>query len=116
VSDAVVVRDPQTQRLAVAPVSATPAVVLREDPRPTVVLTGFAGAAGRNGTGGDLSATFVQGAASQVWSINHNLGKYPSVAVTDSAGNQGFGSVRYIDANSLTVSFAAPFAGVAYLN
>lgn len=113
--NAVVVRDPKSMRLVVASLE-TLQVVVRQAARPAVVLAGFAGAPGRNGTGGDSNATFVQGAASQVWSINHGLGKFPSVSVTDSAGNQGFGSVRYIDANSLTVSFAAPFAGVAYLN
>lgn len=66
--------------------------------------------------GSDLHYTFTQSTAAQVWSITHNLGKFPSVAVTDSAGNQGFGDVHYIDANSLTVSFGGAFAGVAYLN
>jgi hypothetical protein len=66
--------------------------------------------------GGDLSYTFTQGTASDTWTIAHNLGKFPSVTVVDSAGNVGFGSVKHTDANNLVVSFGAAFAGKAYLN
>jgi hypothetical protein len=57
-----------------------------------------------------------QSAASASWSIAHSLGKYPSVTVTDSAGDEVEGEVHYDSLNSLTVSFSAPFAGKAYLN
>lgn len=83
-----------------------------------VGMTGTQGPQGAGGSGGgaDSHFTFNQGIASASWSINHNLGKFPSISVVDSAGHQGFGSVRYVDANNLVVSFAAPFAGTAYLN
>jgi hypothetical protein len=57
-----------------------------------------------------------QMSASAEWTINHNMGKYPSVAVVDSAGNAILGEVQYINENSLVVGFSAPFAGKAYLN
>ena len=57
-----------------------------------------------------------QSTASASWSIAHNLNKYPSVTITDSAGDEVEGEVRYNGLNSLTVSFSAPFAGKAYLN
>ena len=57
-----------------------------------------------------------QSAASASWSITHNLGKYPSVTVTDSAGDEVEGEVRYNGVNSVTVTFSAPFSGKAYLN
>lgn len=57
-----------------------------------------------------------QSVASASWVIAHNLNKYPSVTITDSAGDQVEGEVRYNGLNSLTVSFSAPFAGKAYLN
>lgn len=53
---------------------------------------------------------------SNVWEINHNLDKYPSVSITDSAGSIVIGEVLYIDSNNLKVSFSSGFAGTAYLN
>ena len=37
----------------------------------------------------DLNATFIyeQTSASDTWTINHSLGRYPSVTVVDSAGS-----------------------------
>ena len=52
---------------------------------------------------------------STTWSIPHNLGGYPAVAVVDSANRVGFGEVTYIDVNNLTVTFSAGFSGRAYL-
>lgn len=57
-----------------------------------------------------------QAIAAATWNISHNLNKYPSVTITDSAGDQVEGEVHYNGLNSLTVSFSAPFAGKAYLN
>ncbi len=50
------------------------------------------------------------------WTITHNLQKFPSVTVVDSAGSKVTGEVDYIDINTLTVSFTAEFGGIAYLN
>lgn len=49
-------------------------------------------------------------------SVVHNLSKYPSVTVVDTAGDEVEGAVSYISNNELTVSFGAPFGGVIYLN
>ena len=57
-----------------------------------------------------------QQTAAAVWTINHNLRCYPSVTVVDSADSKVTGDVDYIDENTLTVSFVAPFSGSAYLN
>ena len=62
------------------------------------------------------SYAHTQSVASASWSIAHNLNKYPSVTITDSAGDEVEGEVRYNGLNSLTLSFSAPFAGKAYLN
>lgn len=77
------------------------------------------GPPGQPGAGsgsGDLHAEHQQMAASATWFITHNLGKRPSLAVFDSAGDEVYGAVHHIDINSLTVSFSAAFAGTAYLN
>jgi hypothetical protein len=65
---------------------------------------------------GDKNFTFTQNSAAQVWSITHNLGKNPSVSVADTAGSWVVGQVDYINDNELTITFNAPFPGVAYLN
>ena len=57
-----------------------------------------------------------QGLASDVWVINHNLGKMPSITITDSAGNVVEGAEKYIDENTVEVRFNGAFKGNAYLN
>jgi hypothetical protein len=64
----------------------------------------------------DLTFTFNQLAPSIVWTIIHNLGKNPSVTVTDSAGTIVVGDVVYTGPNSLTIQFSVAFSGSAYLN
>ena len=74
------------------------------------------GLQGPAGPGADLHYTHTQSIASATWNVVHNLGKFPSVSVVDSAGNMWVSDVHYINANSLTISFAAAFGGVAYIN
>jgi hypothetical protein len=59
--------------------------------------------------------TFPQNTPSAHWSITHNLGFDPVVAVLDSAGSLVEGDVTHLNGNVLTVDFAAAFSGVAYL-
>lgn len=54
--------------------------------------------------------------ASASWTITHNMLKYPSVTVIDSANTCVVGEVNYLDQNSLVVSFKNAFKGKAYLN
>lgn len=53
---------------------------------------------------------------SNVWVITHNLDKFPSVEVVDSAGSVVVGNVSYINNNQIEVEFSFPFSGKAYLN
>lgn len=68
----------------------------------------------------DKTFVFTQGVPSTTWTIQHNLGKFPSVGVVDTAsvanGQLYYGDVKYIDSNNLTVTFASQFSGKAYLN
>lgn len=83
----------------------------------TLVPMGYGLQGPRGPTGsGDLSFQYAQGVASAIWLITHNLGKYPSVTVVDSAGEQVEGGIEFIDANSLRITFSAAFTGKAYLN
>lgn len=52
---------------------------------------------------------------SNLWVINHNLSKYPSVTVTDSAGHVVIGDVKHVSLNTTEISFSAAFAGKAIL-
>ena len=65
---------------------------------------------------GDLSFTYVQGVASTTWNIQHNLGKFPSITVIDTANTVVTGEYTYNDINNVTLTFSAAFAGTAYLN
>ena len=64
------------------------------------------------------SPTFIfdQVAASTTWNIQHNLGKFPSITVIDTANTVVTGEYTYIDNNNVTLTFSAAFAGTAYLN
>ena len=60
--------------------------------------------------------THNQSSSSASWVITHNLGKYPSVAVQDSAGTDVVGEVEYNTTQKLTITFSSAFSGTAYLN
>ena len=48
--------------------------------------------------------------------VNHNLGKFPSVTIVDTAGSEIIGDITYVNENSVTLSFSAPMRGKAYFN
>lgn len=67
----------------------------------------------------DRADTYIheQGVASDTWVITHNLGKYPSVTVVDSAGEAQIpDNIDYNSDNQLTIQFIGSFAGKAFLN
>jgi hypothetical protein len=71
------------------------------------------------GTGtGSPDATYehAQMSASAIWTINHNLGKYPSVTVVDSGGSEVDGFVNHISRTQAVVTFSLPFSGTAFCN
>lgn len=64
----------------------------------------------------DKFFTFVKYVPSNEWIITHNLEKYPSVTVVDSADTIIVGEITYLDMNTLKITFQAAFSGKAYLN
>lgn len=66
--------------------------------------------------GGDLTYVHDQILSSQIWTVNHNLGKYPSIMIINSAGTVAMGDVTYINENQIIVTFSATFSGKAYCN
>lgn len=57
-----------------------------------------------------------QQVASTTWVVNHNMNKYPSVNVVDTANDEVTGDVKYNSLNQITITFSAAFSGKAYLN
>ena len=59
---------------------------------------------------------FNQSVASSTWNITHAMNKFPSVTVIDSSNNVVVGEILYNSNASITLTFASPFSGKAYLN
>jgi len=57
----------------------------------------------------DSNFVFDQAIASNTWVITHNLSKYPSVTIVDSAGDEIEGDISYQNTQQLTVVFSASF-------
>ena len=64
----------------------------------------------------DANFVFTQGTPSDTWNITHNLGKFCSVTVVDTSKQIVIGDITYVNNNSLTITFSAPFSGEAFLN
>ena len=57
-----------------------------------------------------------QGIASDTWEITHNLNKFPTVVLVDSAGTTFGAAVTYNSSNKCTVYMNGATTGKAYLN
>tara|TARA_R110001599_G_scaffold172205_1_gene363570 strand:+ start:149 stop:403 length:255 start_codon:yes stop_codon:yes gene_type:complete len=70
---------------------------------------------------GDITYTHNQSSTSDTWVVTHNLHRFPSVTVVDSADTIVQGTVVYNSNKQLTITFfqagsALAFQGKAYLN
>ena len=57
-----------------------------------------------------------QPVASNTWIVNHNLGKFASVSVVDTANDEIIGDVTYNGLNQITITFSSAVSGKAYIN
>lgn len=64
----------------------------------------------------DKNYVHYQISASNIWVINHNLKKYPSISIVDSGNNAVVGNYIYNSIDQLTITFTASFSGKAYIN
>lgn len=88
-------------------------VLVRPDLSRVVVRTqGPTGPAG----GGAAAYVHTQASASSTWSISHNLGYFPDVAVFTVGGVEVVAEVVHTSTNVTVVSFAAPMSGSARLS
>jgi hypothetical protein len=67
-------------------------------------------------SGGDKNFVFNQNTPAVIWNVTHNLNKFPSVSVVDSANTEVIGNVQYINLNVCILSFSGAFSGSAYFN
>lgn len=65
---------------------------------------------------GDKNYLHQQDVPSSDWVVNHNLNKFPSVSIVDSANREVVGQVTYDSLNQATLTFSAPFSGKAFFN
>lgn len=63
-------------------------------------------------------STFVytQATPAKTWIITHNLEKFPSITVVDSALTRVEGAYKYVDENTVQLEFSSAFTGKAFLN
>lgn len=112
VKQAVEVHDPGVAgpptTLSVGTVTSGPAAV---------TITGIAPAQTLNfvlPTGG--AYVHSQNTPTSTWTITHNLGFYPNVTVSDSAGTILEGQIEYPNVTTVVLTFSAAFSGKAYLS
>lgn len=67
-------------------------------------------------SGASTTFTWTQSIPLSVWTIPHNLNKFPSISVVDNLGNVIYPDVSYVDSNSVQITHGSAFAGKAYLN
>jgi len=48
--------------------------------------------------------------------VTHNLGKYPSTQIFDSAGDQVEGTINHVSINQLVATFGSSFTGTIICN
>lgn len=90
-----------------APTVSTAVVGPQGPPGPT-------GPAGPPGPAGGGTFDYEQMSAATVWTVNHDLGRYPAVTVTDYSGNVVYGDVEYINTNTVTITFSAAEGGYVH--
>ena len=57
-----------------------------------------------------------QQVASSTWVVNHNLNKFASINIVDTANEEVVGDVSYNGLNQITINFTAPISGKSYIN
>lgn len=64
----------------------------------------------------DSYFVYTQSTPSDIWEVQHNLGKKPAITVADSAGTIVVGQYVYLDDNNVILMFTGAFSGKAYFN
>lgn len=79
--------------------------------------TAISGGGGGGSSGeGDKNYYFTQSSPSEEWMIEHGLGKYPSVTVVSSAGEEIYCDKTFLSMNKVVLNFGTAISGAAFLN
>jgi hypothetical protein len=62
------------------------------------------------------SFVYMQSLPAAIWTVNHNLNKYPSVHIVDTNNNEVIADIQYTTVNQVVVSFSEPFSGNAFFS
>lgn len=81
----------------------------------TMKTVGLQGPPGADGVGASPAFTFTQAVAAMIWTIDHNLGYRPIIAVTDDAGDEIEATVNHPTTARTTVVFSEAVSGIARL-
>lgn len=97
---------------------STQAIAQLADVRPRVLQAGFVGPRGLPGPAGAAGATYThtQAAASTTWTINHNLGFRPAIALLTDGGAVIEAEIGHTSVNTAVVTLSQPLAGTARCN
>jgi hypothetical protein len=115
VSDVVTIVEQPTTVTVTDNITGDSTIVTVNEETVTVLSIAEQGPAGPPGESGDANFTQNFSVTTSV-TVTHNLGKYPSVTVLDSAGDECEGSVDHLSINQLVVTFSAPFSGIVVCN
>jgi hypothetical protein len=112
-----VIRVPESAQVVRSP-GGSPATVRQTVDRVRVVTAGIPGPVGRSGPPGlpgtaANSYTHQQAIPALVWTINHNLGFYPTIQTFTTGGVEVDGGVIHLSPNTTQVTFSGPLAGSA---
>jgi hypothetical protein len=66
-----------------------------------------------SGSGGDAGFTHTQTAAASTWTINHFLGRKPSVTILNSSDVEIEGEVEHSNNNTVIARFSVAVSGTA---
>jgi hypothetical protein len=107
------------QEIEILAEEAQDSVLVEQVQETEIVELGQQGPPGPQGPpGGGAGATYthIQSPAAAVWTVAHNLGRYPSITVVDNLGGQLYPDVRYADADIVQITHSVPLTGRAYCN
>jgi len=66
--------------------------------------------------GGDLTFLYTEPTPQILWTLAHNMGKFPSVTVLNTSGDEVEAFVNHVDDNNLSITFNTATSGTATLN
>lgn len=103
-----------TQRLVIEEPDVTLTLAITEE-EVSVIEVGVQGPAGAPGASGDKHFEYTISGQTDL-TVTHNLNKFPSITVIDSANDEVEGDYQYIDNNNVRLIFSAGFSGKAIFN